>query len=204
MSKFPKENRQSSILKLHSYVVDHDNGHAPNPYYGICTLAHCKFAKGKQRNVVELAQEGDWVVGTGGRSKKSAGHGKLIYAMRVDEKMTLAEYYPNRRFIKKRPKQNGTYRQQRGDNKYSFSSNKKRQVLISKHYFYFGKNAIYIPARFPDLEKRGPGHRSDFNAAFISRFARWIQKKYKPGMHGDPCGQRHIQMAELKKRQSCK
>ena len=35
---------------------------------------------------MELAEEGDWIAGTGGADlSKSAGHGKLIYAMRVDE-----------------------------------------------------------------------------------------------------------------------
>lgn len=71
-------------MKLFSYVVDHDNGFAPNPYYGVCTLAHCKFGRKGYKNAVELAKVGDWVVGTGGKGKKSAGHGKLIYAMRKD------------------------------------------------------------------------------------------------------------------------
>jgi hypothetical protein len=73
-------------MKLFSYVVEHDNGYAPNPYFGVCTLCGCKFEG--RRNIVQLAKEGDWVVGTGGASTKSAGHGKLLYAMRVDKKLT--------------------------------------------------------------------------------------------------------------------
>jgi len=46
-----------------------------------------------RRNIVELAEEGDWIAGTGGVNlSKSAGHGKLIYAMRADEKISLREY----------------------------------------------------------------------------------------------------------------
>jgi hypothetical protein len=82
-------------VNVYSYVVDHDTGYAPNPYCGLCTLCRCKFqefAEGR-RNIVELAEVRDWVIGTGGASKRSAGHGKLIYAMRVDEKPTREQYY---------------------------------------------------------------------------------------------------------------
>jgi hypothetical protein len=54
------------MRKLFSYVVDHDNGFAPNPFGGLCTLAKCKYGTPAKRNVVELANEGDWVIGTGG------------------------------------------------------------------------------------------------------------------------------------------
>lgn len=59
------------VPTLFSYVVDHDHGFAPNPYGGYCTLVHCKFGgeRGRQ-NIVEMAKVGDWIVGTGGRSKK--------------------------------------------------------------------------------------------------------------------------------------
>ncbi len=103
-------------MKIFSYVVDHDNGFSPNPYYGVCTLAHCKFSKTDRKNVVELAQKGDWVIGTGGNGKRSAGHGKLIYAMRVDKILTLKQYYHDRRFRKKKPKKYGSFQQSRGDN----------------------------------------------------------------------------------------
>jgi hypothetical protein len=92
-------------MKLFSYVVEHDTGHAPNPYFGLCTLCRCKYRKGsaKQSNVVELAEKGDWIVGTGGaNSRRSAGHGKLVYAMRVDKKLTRQRYYADRQFAKKR------------------------------------------------------------------------------------------------------
>jgi hypothetical protein len=81
--------------RLFSYVVDHDYGYAPCPFGGFCTLAKCKYGtikckNGTRRNIVELAEEGDWIAGTGGADlDKSAGHSKLIYAMRVDERISL-------------------------------------------------------------------------------------------------------------------
>src|SRR3990170_4893887 len=101
--------------KLFSYVVEHDRGHAPNPYFGVCTLCRCKFRESsdKPRNLVETAEPGDWVIVTGGANlKRSAGHGTLIYAMRVDRRLTRQQYFLNSRFSRKKPRKNGTYEQE--------------------------------------------------------------------------------------------
>ena len=29
-------------MRIYAYVVTHDNGFAPNPFHGFCTLATCK------------------------------------------------------------------------------------------------------------------------------------------------------------------
>src|SRR2546427_7071846 len=98
-------------MKLFSYVIEHDTGYAPNPFFGSCTLCRCKYRKcpDKSKNVVELAGKGDWVAGTGGADQmRSTGHGKLVYAMRVDEKLPREKYWHDRRFAEKRPLQGGT------------------------------------------------------------------------------------------------
>ncbi len=46
-------------MTLYTYFIPFDNGAAPNPFGGICTLAICKPVI--RRN----AKAGDWVVGTG-------------------------------------------------------------------------------------------------------------------------------------------
>ena len=51
--------------RLFSYVVDHDYGYAPHPFGRYCTLAKCKYGSGRFENVVELAEVGDWIAGTG-------------------------------------------------------------------------------------------------------------------------------------------
>lgn len=180
--------------RLFSYVVDHDEGRAPNPYFGVCTLCRCKFRDScdKPRNIVEKAKEGDWVIGTGGANlKKSTGHGTLIYAMRVDKRMTRQQYFLNRRFGKKKPRKNGTYEQAMGDNIRPRTSFEKHGqfVLVSHHFYYFGRKAISIhKSRFPDLEKNGPWYRSDFKEAYITRFVKWLETDtgFRPGKHGDP------------------
>jgi hypothetical protein len=179
--------------KLYSYVVDHDTGDAPNPYFGICTLCVCKYrdSPDKPKNVVELARRGDWVIGTGGADRrKSAGHGKVVYAMKVTDKMTLQEYFTSAEFECKKPRPNGNYVY--GDNfepRTEFDKH-ERFVLVSEHFYYFGRNAISIlKKRFPGLEKKGQGFKSRFDEVYIANFVKWIEKEAgkEPGKHGEPC-----------------
>ena len=184
------------MSRLFSYVVDHDYGFAPNPFDGFCTLAKCKYRKEGQRrrNIVELAEIGDWVIGTGGVKRESSGHGTLLYAMRVDEKLTLREYYEDKRFSGR--KENTPDESHRTDT----------YALISRHFYYFGKNAIsidMIPKEHlsHSLEKRGPGFRSDFNEEFIAGFAKWLERNYETGVHGEPCSYEANSMHVRKKNQ---
>lgn len=191
--------KQSANL-LFSYVVDHDTGEAPNPYFGLCTLCLCKHRESwnKPKNVVELAEKGDWVIGTGGSDlRKSAGHGKLIYAMKVTNKLTLGQYYNKTRYKLKKPRPNGRAGWRYGDNLPPSSpfDRDQRFVLISDHFYYFGRNAISIPlSRFPRLEKRGRGFKSRFSEDYIARFVKWIDEEsgYKPGKHGEPCKEMEV------------
>jgi hypothetical protein len=185
-------------VKLYSYVVEHDEGRAPNPYFRVCTLCRCKFRSSsrKPRNVVELAKEGDWIVGTGGASRRSSGHGTIVYAMRVDEKLTREQYYTERRFARKRlgPQ---------GDNEKPTSDFERRKQfsLVSRHFYYFGERAIDIPPRFRKLEKKGPAFRSDFPD--ICGFVEWLEANYEPGRHGKPCKPRGKSRGTKKCKSSC-
>jgi hypothetical protein len=182
-------------------VVDHDDGKEPNPYFGTCTLCRCKFSKKRgKRNIVELAAdrvlngEEIWVIGTGGKSKRSAGNGTLIYVMRVDERLTREE------FCKKYPKKNSD------PPKSSFEKH-EQFALVSRHFWYFGAKAKVIPDRFKreklngfKLEKKGQGFRcidpDDFNL-----FLEWLKRQGEPGKYGEPCGKSFPQLKGCK---SCK
>jgi hypothetical protein len=171
------------MATLFSYVVDHDLGFAPNPYVGYCTLVHCKFGgRGGRRNIVEMAEVGDWIMGTGGRNHDSAGNGTLIFLMRVDEIMPFEKFLRDLRF------------QGRRDCIDRGSGNKR--ALISRRYFYFGRNALTIselPSEFTtrELEKKGPGFRRDYPPTLLRRLLRWFERNFEIGMHGDPCGSRN-------------
>lgn len=174
--------------KLFSYVVDHDYGFAPCPYGGFCTLAKCKYGS-RKRNIIEMAKAGDWIAGTGGRDlRKSAGHGKLIYVMQVDEIVPLDQYcnahHGDR--IDAEPENHGGH----------------RVALISHHFYYFGRNAIDI-SDIPQshlghrFEKRGPGYRCDFNKEFVDSFVLWLKTNFKTGVHGTPC-KPHAELKRLR------
>ncbi len=110
--------------------------------------------------------------------KKSAGHGKLIYAMKVDEQIPLAEYC----------RANAG---KRNDAEHVIGE-KGRFALISNHFYYFGRNAIdisEIPKKHLNhpFEKRGQGYRCDFCEEFIKDFTKWLNAKFVVGVHGPPC-----------------
>lgn len=78
---------------LYTYCIPYDDGAAPNPYWGICTLAICKPV------IRRVARVGDWVVGTGS-SHSPIGDvaGAVVYAMQVtetDEHGRLRPLHPN-------------------------------------------------------------------------------------------------------------
>ena len=70
-------------MKIYSYVLKHDSGFAPNPFWGFCTLATCKPVI--RRN----AKPGDWIIGTG--SVYEGRPEKLIYVMHIYEAIPIEE-----------------------------------------------------------------------------------------------------------------
>lgn len=163
-------------MRLYSYVVDHDHGLSPNPVDGFCTLVHCKFNKsGKRRNIVEMSKIGDWVLGTGGQNSESSGNGKIVYLMRVDETPSFLDFLKDSRFLG------------RADQCDLGEGN--TAALISKHFYYFGRNAVDIPPQFRNLpiEKKGPGYRSDLQLQQVEQLISWFQKNKNIGVHGGPC-----------------
>ena len=96
-------------MKLYSYIVKHDIGLAPNPFWDYCTLALCT------PNHMGIRPEiGDWIIGT---TPVSLGS-KLVYAMQVSETLPFDDYYADKRFEKKKPSISGSWKEQCGDNMY--------------------------------------------------------------------------------------
>ena len=172
-------------MRLFSYIVRMDFGFAPNPFEGYCTLATCKS------KIRSNAGIDDWVVGTG--SVENVGTNKLIFAMKVVEKLLFDQYWNDERFECKKSNMNGSLKVRCGDNIYRLenglwiqsdsrhsnkdgSENRKNKekdlkslfVLISDKFIYLGKNAIDIP--------------NNFNNSYNERLTN--SKKF--GMHGFP------------------
>ncbi len=197
-------------MQCFSYIVARDYGFAPNPFLGTCTLATCK------PRIRETAKIGDWVIGTG--SKAFGFKNMLIFAMRVSTKTDFNEYWHDQRFQCKKPFSNGSLKQMYGDNIYTYNAeshewlqenshhsnddgsinqrNMKRDlgskfVLISEEFYYFGKKAISIPAKFRNKNSvniclESQGYKCKFPEDFVGEFIDWIQGNNELGYLGDP------------------
>ena len=120
------------------YKVNHDYGLAPNPFHGYCTLAVCKSQIRNSRNL----NIGDWIIGISGRK---IGAGKLIFAMKLEEKITFNNYWNDKRFTNKKPVVNGSLVQMYGDNFYHEENGKWIQEN-SAHSLSNGEtNDKYLP-----------------------------------------------------------
>lgn len=199
------------MLKIYSYVIDHDLGLAPNPFGEYCTLAVCKVKIRKSKNL----NIGDWIIGTGSvkleKLTKKKYVGKLIYSMKVEEILSFEEYWEDERFQYKKPVINGSLTSMYGDNIYHKNENgdwiqensahsnydgsvninhlKKdvsgENVLISKCFFYFGNNALTIPNDLIEVCHFGVGEKI-VKEQYTQLFIDWLLKDYEPGIHGEP------------------
>lgn len=209
-SPFNQPTRLLSV-KLHSYVVARDYGFAPNPFYGVCTLATCK------PKIRSTATIGDWVTGTGSRERKREKN--VVYAMRVTGALTFEEYWADRRFQQKKPNLRGSKKQAFGDNIYSRDSdtgvwhqinshhslhdgspnplNVKAdtgtdRILFSDDFVYWGGSGPELPQQFlcygPQHESvcAGRGHKNRFPPELVNQYVAWIRSLNETGYCGEP------------------
>jgi hypothetical protein len=194
-------------VRLHSYVVARDYGFAPNPFYGICTLATCK------PKIRATAQVDDWIVGTG--SKTQGREKRLVYAMRVTGAMSFGEYWADPRFQVKKPNLRGSKKQAFGDNIYSRNPSTGRwcqanshhsledgrpnlvnmkadagtdRILLSEDFVYWGGSGPQLPPKFMGKVNllAGRGHKNSFPAAFVESFVGWLRSRAETGFCGKP------------------
>jgi hypothetical protein len=198
-------------VKLHSYVVARDFGFAPNPFFGVCTLATCK------PKIRSSAVIGDWVMGTGSKQRKREKN--VVFAMRVTDAMTFEEYWADLRFQRKKPNLRGSKKQAFGDNIYSRDPgtglwhqadshhslndgspnplNVKAdtgtdRTLFSEDFVYWGGSGPQLPNQFLRYGPRhdsvcaGRGHKSDFPPGLVNGFVAWIRSLNETGYCGEP------------------
>jgi hypothetical protein len=187
-------------MKLYSYVVTHDTGFSPNPFWGYCTLADCKPV------IRRTASVGDWIVGL---SPKRDGN-RVVYAMEVGEILPYEDYYRDKRFGAKIPDLKAKEVIHKcGDNIYKSlpsggflqlpsmhshgleedSKKKKRDlggvnVLISRKFHYFGPQGPELPDDLAKL-KVSRGHKSQFDQQSISKFLKFMATQPE-GMSAQP------------------
>ena len=198
--------------RLYRYVIDHDKGFAPNPFFGVCTLACCK------PDIRKHAALGDMIVGFG--PKKYGLGGKIIYWMTVSEIIDFDTYWNDPRYIKKRPKMGGSLSLCFGDNIYhrspedkswiqeqSFHSdenslrglgNLKRDtgttenVLVASEYSYWGGSGPATPSRFQSIIKEGRGYQFNVDDENLKNdFIEWLLSMPDRGFRNDPADWSH-------------
>ncbi len=159
--------KPGDFVRLFSYIVARDFGFAPNPFYGVYTLATCKpKIRGK-------AQVGDWIVGTGSKPNRLEGH--IVFTMCVSEVLTYDEYWNDECFRQKRAYLRGSLKQAYGDNIYHrdaktldwrqadshhslpdgspnqkniFHDTQLNRVLIGEEFYYWGRGGPKIASLF--------------------------------------------------------
>jgi Nucleotide modification associated domain 2 len=203
---------ETANLRLHSYVIEHDLGFAPNPFFGVCTLACCK------PDIRKYAKIGDIVLGTG--SAKVGRRGHLSYWMRVDKIITFDDYWADPRFSLKRPVMRGSVMQRHGDNIYhrdaetgawrwvdSFhsepdggysQSNLNRdtgrtdKVLIGYDFAYWGIKGPKIPDALSDFVVKGQGWKCNFPQDRLAAMQDWLSTLTERGYLGEPADWQRI------------
>lgn len=151
----------------------------------------------------------------------------LIFAMKLEEKITFDEYWNDERFQCKKPILNGSLVQMYGDNVYHTDEQTGKiiqescahsnqdgstnldhynrdtaglYVLLSKNFYYFGDKAPLIPNEFFYI------YNVARNLKFkdligkdkeILSFIDWISRNYTQGIHGDPCNWKEYKLPEM-------
>ncbi len=187
-------------MKLYSYIVTHDTGFSPNPFWGCCTLADCKPA------IRRTAEVGDWIVGL---SPKASGN-RVVFAMEVDEILDYASYFRDQRFSNKipdytraevvwkagdniyKPLENGEFQQLHSMHSNGDEENPETKahdlggenVLIAKKFYYFGASGPELPPSLEEL-KVGRAQKSRFSRETIDDFLEFISM-YPQGISARP------------------
>lgn len=187
------------MAKIYSYVSRYDDGAAPNPYWGVCTLAICK------PKIRKKAKIGDWVLGTGNRR---FGNSKLVYAMKITDIKTLEEYEMYcKNYLKNKIPQwtSNDFRLKVGDCIYDYSDTgnpkirksvhderniKKdlsgKNVLLSDYFYYFGDKPVPIPEELKEIIKIQQGHKIIKKLGLVRTFEDWVNNFKRNNLYGEP------------------
>lgn len=149
-------------------------------------------------------------MGTGSRRSPIGDiSGRVVYAMRISQTMSMREYdlFVREHCPNKIPEWGQHDLKRRlGDAIYDFSykpprlrpsvhdkSNRNRDLggkraLLSNHFFYFGDQPVPLHKELRGIVHQGPGHRSKLNEPYVDSFVEWIHDLgKKPNvLHGNP------------------
>ncbi len=189
-------------MRLYTYTLRVDDGAAPNPYGGVCTLTICKPA------IRRKAKIGDWVVGLG--PSRAPGDRNLsrhvVYAMQVSNVLPLEDYdtHCQQHLPSKVPdwRPDAPFEHQVGDCIYYPSgrgldqragvhNEANREVdlrgenalLAEQVFYYFGENAVELPSGLGGIVHNTQGHKVNANEALKEQFVEWALAGFGNGFH---------------------
>lgn len=180
-------------VRLTSYAVREDHGFAPNPHFGVLTLACCK------PKIRASARIGDWILGI---HSNRIGANRVCFLGKVSEAMSFDEYFNSPSYQAKK-----TPHPRFGDNIYRLGPNGSLvqeenpahgaeqfehdisvdRVLACAEYWYFGRLAPHLPDQLASVVKRGPGHKNVLDVQKIAEVLSWAEG-YPTGKQGEPLG----------------
>lgn len=192
-------------MKLLPYVLRYDDGAAPNPFWGICTLAI------RKPSIRLAAQVDDWIVGLGAVDSPLGDiSDSVLCAMKVTSKLTLEDYDQiSKTFLpRKLPDwQKREYRMRIGDCVYNYVAGRTpkirasihtgenrekdldgRHALLSEQIYYFVGRPVNLREDFTPLVEAVPGNQSELEGATVDLFIEWIEGlDYRPNrVLGEP------------------
>lgn len=186
-------------MSVYTYVVTHDAGLAPNPFWGWCTVAVCT-----PNHQGSKVKPGDWIAGF---LDKPHGH-KFLYAMEVFcDRIHMDAYFRDETFAEKKPRVRGSWMRRCGDNFYYLDKvgmwqqhktlfhrrpgdiakdTKHPWVFVAKKFLYLGREARPLPGRLKALVPRGRGVRVNRPSALDDQFKTWVQENFQEGVTALP------------------
>lgn len=209
---------RTGTTRLFTYKVASDTGSAPNPYFGVCTLAL------SVPRIRQEAEPGDLVAGFGCRSAADPDEEfRVVYVMQVDEVLSWPHYIARcRAALPGKIPGPGAPEQHAGDciyplevgrvgriplasrsghdaSSYSKDVEAGANVLMARCFWYFGagdRHRLVVPDALRELSPPGQGHQSRKNTCFLPGFVAWFNAAIgrlalAPGVHGTPKDARH-------------
>jgi hypothetical protein len=203
-------------MRLFSYKLTHDTGFAPNPFWGVLTLATCKPGiRGAKRKE-------DWIAGftsrTLTRNRDKVGEERLIFLMQITDVIDQYEYFnhpdpvfqakipdcarcPRTEFVyhagdniyrplTNHPQTPGDFEQVKNPNHNEADKMKDlsgRWVLVSSKFYYFGGNPREAP---PEVRPIIPGGQARYgfltHDVLARAFVEWVQRSFCAGVADAP------------------
>ena len=142
--------------------MDHDTGFAPHVSRGMCVLCGCKTT-----TVERWAQPGSWIIGIGGN--RTGKRDSLVYALKVESTPSLGE------LRRKSP----------GLAAHLADWAPSSRVLVSRHFYYLGNNALPLPRSLQQLVVRTWGCKKVDGDA-VARLVEYLTHCFGPGVYGTP------------------